>query len=296
MQLILRVIDFVTDNFEESRDMAWAKQINEVLFDCKLGVRILLTKLILNRPKLFVQQCWGKHLLTYLIQENTGGQGLHYFFRDAVKLLIGFMTRVADRFVPELSQLNRLIAYVVKNLAHDNTHIYTDNIVILEQLLKVEGACVEKGLLITMLKSGGVRDFVKVEDEIGVQHDIIEKGEKIERTKSKFVDRLAAVLVLKACCLLRVPVLAQEEYLEAYSAPNQFQFLFDLHRLGLLAPITELIKEAKKHRIAAAGFLGEYLAFIFWSEQTHKLKEETFRLIAKFISSLIEKESNRAAR
>ncbi len=90
---LLRVVDFLANTFPDPVP-GWMRPIENYLqsFDISLGERILLIKLILNRPNIFNQPgMWASHLLYYLAQKQTGGKFIHYFYRDALKRYLKFL-------------------------------------------------------------------------------------------------------------------------------------------------------------------------------------------------------------
>lgn len=59
---LVRIVDFMAWKFQHPDSTpGWMEPIyNELKNDeCPLAVRILLTKLILNRPKIFTQNIWA---------------------------------------------------------------------------------------------------------------------------------------------------------------------------------------------------------------------------------------------
>lgn len=70
---------------------------------------------------------------------------------------------------------------LVKNLPHDNVRVFSDNIDMLEELLRVTGVYVERKTINSMLRS-----------------------EKEDKNSWK----MCAVITLKLCLAARVPVLA----------------------------------------------------------------------------------------
>lgn len=58
---LLRVIDYMHAKFYDGTQASWMKPIYEELVSdmCPLSTRILLTKLIINRPNIFTQAIWG---------------------------------------------------------------------------------------------------------------------------------------------------------------------------------------------------------------------------------------------
>lgn len=92
---LLRVIDFLHTTFPEPVP-GWMKPIDMYLMgNISLAERILLIKLILNRPNIFTQaDLWTKHLLAYLSDKQTGGKFIHYFYRDALKQFINFLPKM----------------------------------------------------------------------------------------------------------------------------------------------------------------------------------------------------------
>ncbi len=58
---LLRVIDYMQEKFFDGNLPGWMKPIYDELSSdmCPLSVRILLTKLIINRPNIFTQNMWA---------------------------------------------------------------------------------------------------------------------------------------------------------------------------------------------------------------------------------------------
>ena len=84
---MLRVVDFLNKTFPDPMP-TWMGAISNYLSKdtISLAERILLLKLILNRPAIFNQpMLWAPHLLNYLSLPNTGSKYIHYFYRDALK-------------------------------------------------------------------------------------------------------------------------------------------------------------------------------------------------------------------
>jgi hypothetical protein len=133
MTNLLRVIDHLKNNFNDDGSLpSWMKPIIDKLDqqDCPLSIRIFLTKLIINRPNVFTQETWAKHLLTYLALDQNGGKFIHYYFRDVAKLLIKFI-KIENGYKPDPQIANKIIHKIIKALPHENNFIYSDNIDIL---------------------------------------------------------------------------------------------------------------------------------------------------------------------
>ena len=92
---LLRVLDHLHSKFYDGSQPGWMKPIYEELSSdsCPLSIRILLTKLILNRPNIFTQSIWAEVLLKYLVLSENGAKFIHYFFRDTVKQYISFLKK-----------------------------------------------------------------------------------------------------------------------------------------------------------------------------------------------------------
>ena len=90
---LLRVIDHLHLKFYDGTQPGWMGPIYEELNSdfCPLSIRILLTKLILNRPNIFTQSMWGEVLLKYLTLAENGAKFVHYYYRDAVKQYIALL-------------------------------------------------------------------------------------------------------------------------------------------------------------------------------------------------------------
>ena len=86
------------------------------------------------------------------LSEN-GGKFIHYYFRDVVKMYLQY---IGKGYKPEnVLEVSQLIGKIIRTLPHDNSMIYSDNIDILEGLLKIEGVYVERKLITEMLKTKG---------------------------------------------------------------------------------------------------------------------------------------------
>ena len=106
--------------------------------------------------------------------------------------------------------------------------------------------------------------------------------------------KMCAVITLKLCLTARVPVLAENDYIRLKDSPAKFEFYY-IHIKPLLPFVFELAAESnKKYRIAAAGFLGEWLSFIFASVLDEPHKKEHFKAVSQFLVSLLEKSANRS--
>ena len=69
---------------------------------------------------------------------------------------------------------------------------------------------------------------------------------------------MCAVIVLKSCLLKQVPVL------DVYTKDPKQRIQYFLDFSKNLPHIFQMIKETvKKYRVAASGFLGELLSFVF---------------------------------
>jgi len=57
---LVRLVDFLDWKFKEEGTPGWMGPIFNLLNkeDCPLSIRILLIKLILNRPRIFIQNIW----------------------------------------------------------------------------------------------------------------------------------------------------------------------------------------------------------------------------------------------
>lgn len=91
---LLRVIDFMHEKFYDGTLPGWMKPIYDELSTegCPLAIRILLTKLVVNRPGIFTQGIWPEVLLRYLTLKENGGKFIHYYFRDTLKHYLSFLT------------------------------------------------------------------------------------------------------------------------------------------------------------------------------------------------------------
>lgn len=150
---LLRVIDFMHEKFYDGTLPGWMKPIHDELSgdNCPLAVRILLTKLIINRPKIFTQTIWAEILLKYLNLKQNGGKFIHYYFRDVLKHYLSF---ISASYKPQnMGQINQLAMKVIKALPHQNLYIYNDNMEILNNLLRIEGIWINKPTVISMLKA-----------------------------------------------------------------------------------------------------------------------------------------------
>lgn len=150
---LLRVVDFLTNTFPEPTP-SWMAPIDKRLDSTNpsLAERILLIKLLLNRPNVFNQaNVWAKHLLNYLAEKQTGGKYIHYFYRDTLKRYIKFLPDLTEE-KPEISKINAVIMKIVKALPHENVNVYIDNVDMLDALLQIEGAYVDRGIINTMLR------------------------------------------------------------------------------------------------------------------------------------------------
>jgi hypothetical protein len=129
---LLRVVDFMNSTFPDAIP-SWMKPIENHLssYNISLAERILLIKLILNRPNIFNQPfVWASHLLNYLALKQTGGKFIHYFYRDTLKRYIKFLPDLAE-LKPDISQINTVIMKLIRALPHDNADVYVDNVYML---------------------------------------------------------------------------------------------------------------------------------------------------------------------
>jgi hypothetical protein len=107
---------------------------------------------------------------------------------------------------------------------------------------------------------------------------------------------MCAVITLKLCISARVPVLAENDYQRLKDTPARFEYYYT-HVKAVMSLIFELAAESnKQYRIAAAGFLGELLGFIFTSELDEPLKKEHFKSVSQFLISLLDKAANRSTK
>lgn len=152
---LLRVIDYMQKEFYDGTTPSWMKPIFDELIsnDIPLSVRILLTKVILNRPEIFTQSSmWGQCLMKYLCLKENGGSYIHYFYRDALLLLIKY---IKNGFQPKVSEINFILMKLIRCLPHDkNMMIYSSNIDIMEEFMKlVPEVFVEKSVIIRMFRN-----------------------------------------------------------------------------------------------------------------------------------------------
>ena len=90
-------------------------------------------------------------LLKYMSLNENGGKFLHYYFRDAIKI---FLTFIEKDFKPEnIDDISKLISKIIRTLPHEDNMIYSDNIDVLENLLKIKDVFVNKKLINEMIKS-----------------------------------------------------------------------------------------------------------------------------------------------
>lgn len=89
---LLRVVDFLNSTFPEVYP-GWMMPIENYLSrNISLAEKLLILKLILNRPNIFNQAIvWSKHLLSYLALKVNGGKSVHYFYRDVLKSFLKFL-------------------------------------------------------------------------------------------------------------------------------------------------------------------------------------------------------------
>ena len=104
MLKLLRVVDYLNATFPDPSP-SWMGSISNYLGkpNISLAERILLIKLILNRPNLFTQaSMWAPHLLNYLSLPNTGSKFVHYFYRDALNRYIQLLKKLPEDEPPEI--------------------------------------------------------------------------------------------------------------------------------------------------------------------------------------------------
>ena len=183
---LLRVVDYLNSTFPDPRP-SWMGPISLYLQKetISLAQRILLIKLILNRPNIFNQRMmWAPHLLNYLSLDYTGSKYIHYFYRDALKRYIQMLPDFLQEETPDLEKLNKVIQKLVACLPHQNMNAYFDNVTMLQELLKVKGVFVERKTIEKMLKG----------DE-----------KKEESVRNDW--RMCAIIVIKICLALKVPIM-----------------------------------------------------------------------------------------
>lgn len=125
---LLRVIDFLHSNFAEAVP-GWMKPIDTYLTgNISLAERILLIKLVINRPNIFNQaDIWAKHLLFYLCEKQTGGKFIHYFYRDVLKQFINFVPLMKTE-KPDPILVSKVVIKLIRSLPYEDINVYTDNI------------------------------------------------------------------------------------------------------------------------------------------------------------------------
>lgn len=271
---LLRVVDYLSTTFPDPTP-TWMKPIENYLssYNISLAERILLIKLILNRPSIFNQSSiWAGHLLNYLSLKQTGGKFIHYFYRDTLKRYIKFLPDLTE-LKPDISQINTVIMKLIRALPHDNADVYVDNVYMLEQLLNVDGVYVDKTTINKMLK-----------------------GDEKDDSRNEW--RLCAIIVLKLCISYKVPILSEDEYHRLRERPMLKYSFYYQHIKAHMKTIFDMAGDnGKKYRIAASGLLGEFLNFILCSNELSAMeKKEHFDGVSFFLNSLTDKKSNRTVK
>ena len=104
-----------------------------------LNVKIFVLKLLVNNSQLFkpFARHWFHVICEFMIGQNTGGKGFHYFLRDLATLLIQWSEDFTPRF--EIAEERKLCSQVVNNLvklaADKSKYIFNINIEILATLM-----------------------------------------------------------------------------------------------------------------------------------------------------------------
>lgn len=271
MMNMLRVVDFLSANFPEDFP-SWMRPIEQHLArpEVSLAERVLLLKLLVNRPSVFHQQVWARHMLYYLASEPNGGDFIHYFHRDVLKRFLKYLPALAlDDNMTFL--LNQAVQRSVRSLPHHNPYIFSDNIDLLEQMLRVPGVYVNKNMIRGMLK--------KDKDE-----------------KDEYNWRMCAIVALKLCLIARTPVLLPLELEKFKDSPERFYFFFTEIKAHIRFVYEHLVDSSQQLRLAAAGFLGEFLSFIFTSSLEEQDKKEHFKSVSQFLVGFLQKGGNRSAK
>ena len=271
MMNLLRVVDFLHAHFPEDFP-CWMRPIEEYLSSgrASLAEMVLILKLALNRPAVFHQEAWAKHLLHYLAIPNNGADFIHYFHRDVLKRYLKFLPALTLDAV-DTFKINHAIQRSVRCLPHKNPYIFSDNIDLLERLLKVPGAFVQKNTIRNMLRK--------------------ERGEKDD-----FNWRMCAIVVLKLCLIARAPVLTDQEHEALKDSPERFGFFYREMKSHLRLVYEHLVDSSQQLRLAAAGFLGEFLSFIFTSSLEEQEKKEHFQSVSQFLVGFLERGNNRSTK
>jgi hypothetical protein len=79
--------------------------------------------------------------LNYLSFTKTGSKFIHYFYRDALKRFLKFLPELVN-VKPDINKINIVVMKIVKSLPHDNVRVFSDNIDMLEELLRIPGVYV----------------------------------------------------------------------------------------------------------------------------------------------------------
>ena len=98
---LLRLVDFLNSTFPDPRPIWMIPIVNHLAnSQTSLAERVLLIKLLLNRPNIFNQPAiWAKHLLYYLSLEKNGAKFIHYFYRDTLKRYLIFYPNLDQKSI-----------------------------------------------------------------------------------------------------------------------------------------------------------------------------------------------------
>ena len=159
MQIILKVIDTLNDKFssEESKESGshkmpgWMQRLyddytsntpNKPIINS--SAKLFILKLIINRPNIFHRyaDAWFVHLSDYLMSKDTGGKGLHYFYRDICMILINFTDSINLENVNNQRRCNEILNCLIKYAADKRKLIFTHNINVIGKLMEKWKMCI----------------------------------------------------------------------------------------------------------------------------------------------------------
>ncbi|EFA79656.1 DNA-dependent protein kinase subunit [Heterostelium album PN500] len=148
MQPMLKIIDIYQERFRESIDQSpndMPKWMNELYLKVKNdtnlhpNILIFILKVIINRQQYFYRyhKQWTPILIEYVISNQTGGQGIHYFIRDIAMLLLSWPNIYQDQKLDQLdtlskSNISKFINFLIQNSYCADRQILRNNLNILK--------------------------------------------------------------------------------------------------------------------------------------------------------------------
>lgn len=99
---------------------------------------IFMLKVLINNPQYFEEykRDFLQHIFDYLMLDNNGGYGLHYFMRDIINLMTKWCEDI-NEFSLQQKDVDKIVFNIFRKLGDLSNIIFQNNIAMFEKVVKI---------------------------------------------------------------------------------------------------------------------------------------------------------------